>query len=291
MPAYPIDHITVILRIACAREQATFNRKGMDVLAEEIDDQYEPAAEYISTKYLDEHLLKPIIKAHETGNKTVNLGSGKLNKLCDFIGFRDYEGFCQAWAQIDQFINHDSLTQGQRLFKCIYEITDEENVNMQCKGAPYPEQQLNLASPLLLAPTDVKTLEKALNTETGIAIVGYAWLEGDFTSLWTNWFATTKNPGRLCPVWNMNVKEAKKLLPSVPMNRILSAEPYFHLIFQRFQYIMEQGSSSTHGKKDQQSTINITDSGAVFTGNPTISGKYISSRDMTINIKNDSDNG
>jgi len=289
MSAFPVEHILVILRMACAREQTTFTRRGMDTLDEEIDDRYKPIEENISVKYLDEHVLKPVSVANEKGYKTVSLGKGKLNKLCDFIGFRDYQGFCDAWAQIGKFVNPRGLNEKKSAFKCIYEHTEEGSVSKQCNGAQYPEQNLNLASPLLLNATNVNGLKDVLSSETGIIIMGKEWLKDELVSPLTKWLLNKPDEGTLCPVWNVHVKEVKKHLPTVPVDIILPSEPYFRLAFQYLQYYIEQAGQHSKDLHQGQSIINITDSGAVFTGNPNITGKYISSRDMTINIKEHSD--
>lgn len=275
--------------MACAREQAPFTRRGMDVLDEEIDDRYKPVEETISIKYLDEHVLKPVSQAHEKGNKTVNLGTGKLNKICDFIGFRDYQGFCFAWAQIGQFFNLHTLNEEKDTFKCIYENTEEGSVSKQCNGAQYPEQNLNLASPLLLNSIDTKGLKDALNSETGIIIIGKEWLKDELATPLTEWFLNKSKQSTLCPVWTVKPKEVKQYLPTVPVDMILPSEPYFSLAFQYLQYYIEQPGQGSKDQHGVQTTVNVTDSGAVFTGNPNITGKYISSRDMTINIKDHSD--
>lgn len=289
MPAFPINHIAVMLRLACAKEQVPLTRQGMDALDEAIDDQYRPKDQEITVRYLDERLLKPVLEATKTGASTLKTGQPRIDKICNFIGFRDYEGFSRAWSLVAHYLKPDSWSTHGEGLQFICARADEALATKLYQSAKYPEQKSELISPRVLHELDTEALSTMLHNAQGILCIPKAWLKPEFAPIWNEWLCDAQQRGQLCPIWNADIENVKQLLPNVPKEQLLSAESYCGLATQYLIYHLEQASPRDEELSHGSSTFHITNSGAVFTGNPNITGKYISSRDMTININENSD--
>lgn len=288
MPPLPASHLTVILRMACAQLQVPYTRKGFGELDEAIDDRYQPSDVSIDQRYIDERIYKPLLECIETGNTAVNLGLPKVHKLCNFIGFADYDDFCRVWQQIGRFLQLEAFANKEhRIFKIIHNQSEERDLRARTTGATYPGQIVNREPALLLNNPSNKQLTELLQKETGILVISDTLLSSNTASTLSDWLTQNSFSGRLCAVWDLELKAIKEAIPSLPEELIISGK-HLPMAIQVLQYFIENAVEQGE-QKDSKGTqnIHIQDSGAIFLGeNTTVTGEYIASRDMNITIHN-----
>lgn len=291
MPAVSVDHLTVILRMACAQAEVPLDRKGFKDLTDRIDDQYAPLDEDIDQRFVDEHIYKPLQKARADGNKTVSLGLPKVHKLCNYLGFRDYEHFQQEWLRVGKFLKKKAFQSDEKggapHFRSIHDAELEQEAVMHWAGALYPEQAPNKDTSLLLSEPDANELTEYLSAETGVLWVADSWMNEEVNAALANWLLAKERSGCICVVWNMEKAHVKKNLPHLPEELVLSNH-LLPLIIQVLQYYSEEaGNRGPEDELNKGQSINITDSGAVFLGGKnTVNADNVAHRDMHITIHN-----
>ena len=291
MPVVSIDHLTVILRMACAQAEVPLDRKGFKYLASKLGDQYAPHDEDVDQRYIDEHIFKPLQKAKTEGNKTVNLGLRKVHKLCNFLNLTDYEHFQQEWLRVGKFLRKKAFTvdqKGDKLhYRSIHDVQKGSEFAMYWAGSVHPEQVLNKDPALLLNEPGVQELVEHLNSETGILWIAGAWMTDEVNTALSGWLQGTEQSGRICVVWDMEASEVKKACPRLPEELVLGND-LLPLIIQVLQYYTEEAKNNGKDRKNASGqSINIKDSGAVFLGGTnTVNADNVSHRDMHITIHN-----
>lgn len=275
--------------MACAQLQVPYTRQGFGELDEEIDDRYKPVDTSVDQRYIDERIYKPLLECIETGNTTVNLGLPKVHKLCNFIGFTDYDHFTRVWQQIYRFLEIKALANKEhKAFKIIHNQNEERDLRARTIGATFPGQIVSREPALLLNNPSAEELTELLQKETGILVISDTLLSSNTASTLSNWLTQNSFSGRLCPVWDLELKAIKEAIPSLPEELIISGK-HLPMAIQVLQYFIENAVEDQKQKKDSKGSqnIHIQDSGAIFLGeNTTVTGEYIASRDMNITIHN-----
>lgn len=275
MREYPVHHIMVIMRMACAKASAPQTRAGMRVIADELLKQEK--AEEVSQKYLHESIMLPLSKALKKGNETLRLKSSKIERLCQFIEYDSYSAFMAAWKKLELAVPFKVQFDKCRI---IWHGEDDRIITPKFQSAFFPEQQSAFDTPLLLSHFDLGELNLELEN-TMIILVISEWPENVITKL------VTKPKPHVLPIWvEWDEKEFFEKFPRLSRNSWLELAD-LNLTLQYLQLRTELGCDDAKSRSGLKTgNVYITDSGTFFLGDVHVNGEYISSRDIHITINN-----
>lgn len=279
MKEYPVHHIMVIMRMACAKVAAPHSRAGMREIADEL--LTDEKAEEVSQKYLHESVMLPLAKALKEGSEILRLKASKIERLCAFIEYGSYVAFVATWRKLELAVPLKTPVE-----KCqiIWHGDDDRIITPKFQSVFFPGQQSVFEEPLLLSHFNIDGLTSGSgNTLKVIAISEWP---DDVIAILVKQLLRTPKPNIL-PIW-VEWDEADLFEKFPSLSRYNWLELFdLNLTLQYLQLRVELGNNNAEsviGLKTGH--VYITHSGAVFLGDVHVSGEYIASRDMHITINN-----
>lgn len=272
MANFSTNKIEVLFCLCLVKAKVKRERSQYDGLSEAINNTNPHNDPNITQKYLDEGIDKRLQAAFTDGLPTVGINPTYLDVLALYLGYENFQAFeivfDAAYAQLNQLSSYR--------IRFFHPQDKKAEAKQMLATLSYPEQS-NLVN------IDYSTLPETPHFFE-------ADKESSFISLWVDqdWvdhnsldFDTDVDASPLLLV-NQS-EDGKTILQPV-------TKPEFTLYFQLLILGINQEASFVNDEKDLSKPGNrpiiIKDSGAINLGNiGSIKAKYLSSRDMTINIK------
>ncbi|MBI1183494.1 hypothetical protein GC194_04450 [bacterium] len=287
MPSFSVKQISIIIKMAAAKAGTDLSRSGLLELEMKINDGYKPEETEINQRYLDEHVVKPIERASDPNSSTISLGKDKVDKLCNYLGYENFKDFNEWLLKVEKSIVLYPTNQVVDDFiHIICNPEDEKFINPQVKNSLYQGQEPELKFELI----DCKggcNFRKIVKGKKCLLILNQEFFISSFYDQLKVFYELDKDINALViPLWyDADIDELKSVFPELPQEQIITTE-HLALAMQYILTINKVGAKITENSTSKNHTV-IENSGAVFLGkNTTVKGKYISSRDMTININN-----
>lgn len=280
MSNFDKNKIEVLFSMALAKARVERNRTGFRTLSEKINESKSKGSPGIELKYLDESVHKKLIVSAQKHQSSVGLHRDYVEVLVKYIGYDSFRSFEAVWNQIDQI----TALNDYKPLRLICEQGQEDALEEHIKQLRHPGQTTGLKI-TRQSISEVTELEESMDS-TSHELMYFALIASD------TWLAQQPSDQLT------ELIETGKLLPiafrsedgntEVPLKTFSLLDLY--LFGQRLIYLEAQKdlakSQPQEATKNSPKTINISDSGAINLGHiGSIKAKYISSRDMHINIK------
>lgn len=272
MANYDVNKIEVLFSLCLAKAKAERNRAGFDKLSQSINQDRPPTSIQPSQKYLDENIHKQLLKSVESNKEVVGLNHKYIEVLAEFLDFGEYTKFSDSYDRILKITGWDELTS----IHFFYEEAKEDEIKLIVSELSYPNQEYIIDVSLAALPEKANFKNQKEIQLLQVLFVSSVWIEQRQLKLHT----TTEDSQILYIHYDENEQVEFEGLSKMELSLIY--QMLSHNVNPEAPFNKQQDKL----RKGLAQTTNIHDSGAINLGTiGSIKAKYISSRDMHINIK------
>jgi hypothetical protein len=267
MPNFDTHKIEALFSLCLAKAKVTRSRADYVQLSEEINNKKLLEAANITQKYLDESIDKGLDRARDKNLEKLGLNKDYVTALAVYLGYETYRAFETAFNQAQQLLSQITIPQ----FQIFYSKEKKDEAAVAIASLPYPEQAFTVEIASSEIPEEMEFFEADKKRPLVILWVDQALVRQQQPEL-----DETEAAENLLFVAVQNEEGVTTLIPITQLQLAIS-----------FQILANDLTVRERAKKEKLATHNrpiaIKDSSAINLG--TIKARYISGRDMTINIK------